>query len=314
MFPILLEFGPITIFALWFFIAAGFVAASLLFVHIAKRNRVRLTILTDHSLALFFSTLALSRLVFILSHTDLFFYQWNWKRFGALFAIWDKGLSFWGTAAGFFFGIFYLAMKYKAEQAERANSALKLFDMLIPAILIGMFFGNIGAFLDGINYGTPTNLPWGMTFRSANVKYISAIHPTQLYSAVYALCIGLGLLAVLRRMRAAGISMPGFIAELGLFAFSMLKFLEEFLRGDETLKIFSLRVPQLMAFLGIAAGGYFLYLRYTNRTGGDPQHVFKNTVTRIISRFSRRKLDSQEMAEARRILQNPTESASIPSQ
>lgn len=301
MFPILLEFGPITIFALWFFIAIGFVVASFLFVHIAKRNRVRLAILTDRSFALFFFTLALSRLAFILSHTDIFFYQWNWKRFGALFAIWDKGLSFWGAVVGLFLCIFYFFKK-------KNESPLKLFDLLIPAMLVGMFFGDIGAFLDGINYGTPTNLPWGMTFRSANVKYISAIHPTQLYSAVYALGIGLGLLAVLRRMRAAGISMPGFIAELGLFAFSMLKFLEEFLRGDETLKIFSLRVPQLMAFFGVAAGGYLLYLRYTNRIGGDPQHVFKNTVKTFwipSEATEKKKRDSEEMAEVHRILQNP---------
>lgn len=305
MYPILLEFGPITIFSLWFFIAAGFVIASFLFVHFAKRTRVRLTLLTDHSFALFFSTLAASRLAFILSHTDLFFYQWGWKHFGSLFAIWDKGLSFWGAVAGLFLGIFYFAKKNNAQSAQRTYSELKLFDLLIPSIFIGMFLGNIGAFLDGVNYGTPTDLPWGMTFRSANVKYISAIHPTQLYSALYSLGIGLGLLAILRRMRAAGIPMPGLLTELGLFSFSVFKFLEEFLRGDETLKIFSLRVPQLMAFFGIVAGGYLLYLRYTNRTGGDPQHVFKNTVTRIISRVRRKKQNSQERAEAHRIVQNP---------
>lgn len=298
MFPILFEFGPITVFSLWFFIAAGFVIVSLLFVHFAKRNRVRLTLLTDHSFALFLFTLAVSRLVFILSHTDLFFYQWNWKRFGTLLAIWDKGLSFWGVVVGLLLGIFYISKKNK-------ESPLKLFDLLVPAILVGMFFGNIGAFLDGINYGTPTNLPWGMTFRSANVKYISAIHPTQLYSAFYSLGIGLGLLSLLRRMRAAGISMPGFLTEFGLFSFSVLKFLEEFFRGDETLKIFSLRVPQLMAFFGIIAGSYLLYLRYTNRTGGDPGHVFKNTVTQIVSRVWRTKPNSQGMAEAHRILRNP---------
>jgi phosphatidylglycerol:prolipoprotein diacylglycerol transferase len=297
MFPILLEFGPITVFSLWFFIAAGFVVASLCFIHFAKRNRIRLNLLADHSVFLFFVTLGISRLAFILLHPDLFFYKFNLKSLAAIISIWDKGLSFWGASLGFFAGIFYLAKK-------RNESPMKLLDIVIPSIFIGMFFGNIGAFLDGINYGTPTNLPWGLTFRSANVKYISAIHPTQLYGALYVLMIGIGLANILKRMRAAGITLPGFIAELGLFFFSLFKFFEEFFRGDETMKIFSLRIPHIAAFLGIIAGGYLLYLRYTNKTGGDPGRVLKNTV-RFLGRYlPKRKPSSGEIREEHRVLQN----------
>lgn len=298
MYPILFEFGPITVFSLWFFVACGFVAGSMVFVHFAKRMRVRLNLLADNSFALFFWTLGMSRLAFVMLHPEFFFYRFNLKSVGALFAVWDKGLSFWGALFAFLIGVFYLSKKYE-------QSPLKLLDILAPAVFIGMFFGNIGAFLDGINYGMPTNLPWGMTFRSANVKYISAIHPTQLYSAFYALGLGLVLATLLKRWRAAGINLSGFIAELGFTAYSLLKFLEEFFRGDETLKLFSIRIPQLMAFFGICAGGYLLYQRYTNRTGGDPARVLKTTLTQIFSRL-RKKQDSAETPGTSHLLQNQT--------
>lgn len=299
MYPILFEFGPITVFSLWFFIAVGFVVGSLIFIHFAKRMRVRLDLITEHSFLLFFWTLGISRLTFIIFHPDFFFYQFNLKSLGSMLAIWDKGLSFWGAIFAWLIGILYLSKK-------RGESPLRLFDIMTPAIFIGMFFGNIGAFFDGINYGTPTTLPWGLTFRSANVKYISEIHPTQLYSAFYALLLGFGITILLKRMRAASVNLPGFPAELGLFSFSLLKFLEEFFRGDETIKLLSLRIPQLVAFGGILAAGYLLYQRYTNKTGGDPGHALKHTVTQMLSRFSRKKRDFGETGGQNPQLQNQT--------
>ena len=73
MYPILFELGPITIFSKWLFIALGFVAASFLFVHLSKRNRIQLNVLTEHSFPIFFWTLVVSRITFVVMHWDLFF-------------------------------------------------------------------------------------------------------------------------------------------------------------------------------------------------------------------------------------------------
>ena len=158
-------------------------------------------------------------------------------------------------------------MLFIARKEKDETSALRLFDLLIPALLIGMFFGNIGAFLDGINYGSPTNLPWSVVFRSATVKYISPIHPTQLYGALYCLGTGLFLLSVLKKLHGR---LVGFVTELSIFIFSFFKFFEEFFRGDEALKIGSLRIAQIIAFIGMCVGLFLLYRRYTNAnaTGG----------------------------------------------
>lgn len=277
MYPILFEFGAVTVFSLWFFIAIGFVTATALFIRLSKRYRVRLSLLSNYSLQLFLWTLIISRLSFVFFHTELYFYRFQFKNMMKIFALWDKGLSFWGAALAWFFGIWFLARRH--ENAPVNTS--RLWDIFFPAVLIGMFFGNIGAFLDGINYGTPTNLPWGMAFRNANVKYISEIHPTQLYAAFYVLVVAGILLWTLKMLRGR---LPGFAAELGVFLFSFAKFIEEFLRGDDVVKIFAMRLPQLIAFVALVISGYLLCQRYENRNGGDPERILKNFVARFLAR------------------------------
>lgn len=295
MYPILFEFGPITIFSLWFFIAIGFAVGSYIFVQLAKRNRLRLSVIFDHAFSLFFWTLVISRLTFIVFHTDLYFYQFTFRKLWSILAVWDKGLSFWGAISAWGIGVWFLSRK-------RNESPLKIFDIMLPAVLFGMFFGNIGAFLDGINYGTPTNLPWGLTFLSANVKYISPIHPTQLYGALYSVSLASGLLLLLQKTRG---NLPGFATEIGIFAFSLFRFLEEFLRGDESVKILSIRLPQILAVLTMALTGYLIYLRYTNKTGGDPKHLLQKFVTDNLLKRKRQNL-STIVRKKTQSLQNQT--------
>jgi len=296
MYPILLEFGFITIFALWLFIAIGFTVASYVFIQLAKRNRIKLNILADNTFFLFFSALIVSRICFVIFNYDLFFYQFELKNFLNVFAVWDKGLSFWGAIIGWMGGIFYIARK-------RGESPLRLIDIMVPAILCGMVFGDIGALLDGVNYGTPTNLPWGVVFRSANVKYITPIHPTQLYGAVYAAGLAVGLYFLLKKLRDR---LPGFVSEVALFSFCFLRFSEEFIRGDETLEIFTMRFPLLAAFAGMAVGAYLIYRRYTNRAGGDPERVLKTFVAQVLSKIpkSSKTQDPAEMSAKMNCLPN----------
>lgn len=274
MYPILLEFGPVTVFSLWFMITLGFVAGSLIFVKLAKRYRMRLTVLFDHGIPLFFWTLIVSRLVFVVFHSDLYFYQFKFSKLTSIFAVWDKGLSFWGAALAWAAGVWFLSQKQK-------EPASKVFDIAAPAFLIGIFFGNIGAFLDGINFGAPTQLPWGMTFLSANVKYIAPIHPTQIYGALYVAAIAAFLFILLKELRGR---LPGFVAETGVFLFSLLRFFEEFFRGDETVKIAFLRLPHLVSAVFVLAGCYLIYRRFMNKDGGDPEGLLKNFVINRIFR------------------------------
>src|SRR5918994_473426 len=53
-----------------------------------------------------------------------------------------------------------------------------------PALAIGHAIGRIGCFLVGDDYGTPTDLPWGVAFPKGLPPTTVPVHPTQLYETV----------------------------------------------------------------------------------------------------------------------------------
>ncbi len=62
-------------------------------------------------------------------------------------------------------------------------------DALAVGMPVGQFFGRLGCFMAGCCYGSPSNLPWAVTFTSPEslcpVK--EPLHPAQLYEALLAL-------------------------------------------------------------------------------------------------------------------------------
>lgn len=284
MYPILFEFGFITVYALWFFVMVGFFAGSMLFTSLTMRSRIKIDLLTNNAYFLFIIGLIGARAVFIATHPEYYVVPFSWSSLPSFFAIWDKGLSFWGALVGWGLGLIYIARK-ENEPLSR------LLDAMAPALTLGMFFGSIGAFLDGINYGTPSELPWALIFKSANVKYIAPIHPTQLYSAFYLLIITGILLKMFWQLRG---KLSGFIAESALFLVGVFKFFEEFFRGDEAASIGPIRIQQLFALAAACFGAYLIYIRYQNRRGKDPEEILKSSTKRLLDFFQRIKRNVQE--------------------
>lgn len=94
-----------------------------------------------------------------------------------------------------------------------------------PALALGYAIGRVGSFLGGADYGRPTTLPWGVTFRAgtppttaANLREMFGepvpdasrvgdfvrVHPTQLYDALLSLLILFVLLRPGEEGRGAG--------------------------------------------------------------------------------------------------------------
>ncbi len=257
MYPILFELGSVTIYSLWFFVTCGFIVGSIVFANLCKRNRVSIDLVSSNALVLFLSALIVGRLSFAFLHHELYFFTYEPREWLGLLGLWDKGISFWGALTGFCLALMRL---YK----KNGQPLSPLLDQLSVALLVGMIFGSIGTFLDGASYGVPTTLPWGMTFRSAYVKYISPIHPTQLYSALYLSVTLVILLRLLSKLRGTQIS--GFVTELGVLIISCGMFLENFVRGDDTLFIGPIRAPQITA---LAVAIYCMY-RIIKRFNAQP--------------------------------------------
>jgi phosphatidylglycerol:prolipoprotein diacylglycerol transferase len=249
MYPILLQIGPFTIYSLWVLLALGVFASLLIVNTLAKSRLVKLSFLAENSLLIFFFSLILARMFFIIYNFgyfwDLISTQGNYLE---ILYIWDKGLSVWGGLIGIFLSIFLLSRKPKED-------FLAWYDILTVSILFGMFFADIGAFLDGRNYGSPTDLPWGVLIEPS--QYAIPIHPVQIYAAIYSLLLAVILYQLFNHRLFKN---SGIIALTGFTVYCFLRFLEEFLRGDETNVIFGLiREAQLYSLIGLFFGGYLLY-------------------------------------------------------
>jgi phosphatidylglycerol:prolipoprotein diacylglycerol transferase len=187
MYPILFELGPLKIFTYGFFLALAFLSA----IYMAGREagRLGLPVARFYDLC-FYCVLAAvvgSRLLYVL--LDLKHFLANPLR---IFALWEGGLVFHGGVVLALLVAFY----YMKLHALPWRPCL---DALAVGMPLGQFFGRLGCFMAGCCYGSPSNLPWAVTFTSPNslcpVK--EPLHPAQLYEAFLAL----GVFAVLYSFR-----------------------------------------------------------------------------------------------------------------
>lgn len=85
-----------------------------------------------------------------------------------IFAIWQGGLELaGGVTAAIIVILFY--MWYHKLPIRR------YLDVLAIGLMLALFFGRIGCFLNGCCYGKPTDLPWGVRFPYDSFAYRSQI-------------------------------------------------------------------------------------------------------------------------------------------
>jgi phosphatidylglycerol:prolipoprotein diacylglycerol transferase len=77
-------------------------------------------------------------------------------------AVWNGGLVFYGGLIG---GMGYVVY-YAFRHGDGGKTLLKIFDLGAPCVLFGLAFGRIGCFLNGCCYGSPTDVPWSVAYRS----------------------------------------------------------------------------------------------------------------------------------------------------
>ncbi|MBI4975051.1 prolipoprotein diacylglyceryl transferase, partial [Candidatus Peregrinibacteria bacterium] len=190
----------------------------------------------------------------ILENLNFYFAEINLDTFFQLFYIWDRSLSFFGAALAFIIYFFLLCKKNEQD-------ILKWMDVIVPSVILVLAFANIGAFFDGSNYGTETSLPWGINFESPLVKYTVPIHPTQIYSFIYSIAVFAGLIFASKNEKVRNMG-SGFTGILGLAIYNLLRFMEEFLRGDDAILVFGIRLPQIFSAIILASACGFLYFNY----------------------------------------------------
>lgn len=255
MYPIIFKTDFFTLHTYWIFFALAIIAGTLALIKFSVKNSLKLQFLSSHSGKIILLTLIGARVIALIENYRTYFSEINLDTFFRIFFIWDRGLNLWGAVAAFLITFFYLCKKEDQD-------FWRWLDTIIPALILGLSFANIGAFFEGINYGHETSLPWGVNFESPIIKYAVPIHPTQIYAALYSFALSALLVVMGNSKKINKLKNTGFIGIFGITAYNLLRFLEEFLRGDDTLMILEIRVSQIAALILFIAGSILIYRRY----------------------------------------------------
>lgn len=232
MFPVLFQIGPITFKTLGIFLAFAFLASSFVMINHAVQKKLNLDFLSDHLFSFLLGTLLISRCFFVIE---------NWYKytndFWGIFKIQDGGFSFWGGFIGLTAILAFWSYRQKI-------SFWKWFDVIILAAMPGLMLAYIGFFFSGDYYGTPTDLPWAVTFDNPEVRFTDPVHPTQFYAAVLTFLIFIFLTVLNGKKRKEGI-----VALIGILLFALSSSILNFFLGDRFTLVSELTVFQIMGAL-----------------------------------------------------------------
>jgi phosphatidylglycerol:prolipoprotein diacylglycerol transferase len=239
MLPKIVELGPITIHSFGFALAVAF----LLIAWLGAKEYTRRGYTADDAWSI-----TLAAMVGGVLGAKIYFVIDHWSE-----AMADpRGLIFSGSGLTYYGGLFGGALAVILTALYRKLSLTKVAEMGGPLIALGYGVGRIGCFLNGDDYGKPTDLPWGMAFPKGSPPTTVPVHPTQLYEVA----ISLAVFAFLWSRRVAWQDRGGFSFGVFLVLAGLERFGVEFLRTNPPVGL-GLTMAQWIS-VGVFAVGVFL--------------------------------------------------------
>ncbi len=163
-----------------------------------------------------------------------------------LFRVWEGGMA----SHGGFVGV-VLALGLFARR--RNLSFLRLGDLIVTVVPLGLLFGRLANFLNGELWGKPTEVPWAIIFALSGGGP-QPRHPSQLYEAALE---GGALLALVQfrfwRSRIA-VEQPGRLAGEFLAAYAVARIVCEVFREPDAALILGLSRGTFYSVFLLAAG------------------------------------------------------------
>ena len=139
-------------------------------------------------------------------------------------AVWKGGMASHGGFIGVAIALL-IALRHRTR-----NEVLRIADIVVVPVAIGLALGRIGNFINQELYGTVTTFPWGIVIPGEE----GLRHPTQIYAVIKDLSIA--VLCFLHLVRTGGTSSvlrPGRTFALFLMLYGFLRFLVEELRVQD---------------------------------------------------------------------------------
>ncbi|MDX9857170.1 MAG: prolipoprotein diacylglyceryl transferase [candidate division Zixibacteria bacterium] len=194
MLPELFRIGPFPIRMYGLMLAVSFLLGVYYVYRATQRDGKRFEPYLAIAYILIFGGIIGARLAYVLFHLEEFAGNW-----GAAINPFHSG-SFGIAGLNLYGGVVLAIVGAFVYCRIKGLSVLEVFDYFSPTMGIGLFFTRIGCFCNGCCFGTPTDLPWGVSFPASSIPYYvfgdAHLHPAQIYSSLY----GLGLFLVLHKM------------------------------------------------------------------------------------------------------------------
>lgn len=215
MFEIIFQYQFLTIKTLHIFLVASFITGIFVLIRFAELKKMKLNFLVDHFTYFIVVPLVVGRIFYVFEELSLI----KQSPLQAL-TLWDFRFSEFGMLYSFLTILYIFSLK------KREDFWLWL-DAFTLAGLASLTLLHIGYFFDGSNYGTVTDMPWGITFNNIKIPFLKPIHPTQLYSAGVSFAIFSFLIRYVKRTHLTGMA-----GNLGFMIYSLCSFGIDFFHGS----------------------------------------------------------------------------------
>jgi phosphatidylglycerol:prolipoprotein diacylglycerol transferase len=241
MHRIFLEIGSLSIAWFGVMMATAFLVGLFQLVLIGRKEGRDSNFCSDLLLWIMVSSILCARLAYVIS--DLPYYI---RHPGRILLVNQGGIIYYGGFVGAVIGVTLFALR-------RHERVLAMLDFVVTAVPLGHMFGRIGCFLNGCCFGSrwdgplavtypPNSFAWQAHLEAGLIGRYSRslpVHPVQLYEAAANFLLFLLLLWAFKRRRR-----DGQVLALYFTTYPLVRFLAEFLRGDERMRWQGLNVAQ----------------------------------------------------------------------
>jgi len=231
--PELFNIGPIPIRSFGLMLAISFFLGVYYVKRITARDRLPCDPFLNVAYILIIGGILGARVSYVLLHLSEFSGRWTdtFNPFGSTeFGI--AGLNLYG-------GVVLAILGALAYCHFKRLSVLQVFDYFAPTLGLGLAITRIGCFMNGCCFGTPTDLPWGVSFPFGSLPYSifgdAHLHPAQLYSSLYGLVLFIALHFLVKHKKFTGQVVAILFMSEAIFRFAI-----EYVRYYEDAMYFSL--------------------------------------------------------------------------
>jgi phosphatidylglycerol:prolipoprotein diacylglycerol transferase len=254
MYPILFQFGPLTIYSFGAFMALAALSAAWVVHAELKRRGYNTELASTIVFAAAIGGLLGARLLFIVEEWD------NFLAAPMNYILTGAGFTWYG---GFLGGVIAVSWVIKKNQIPWLVGA----DIAAPALALAYGVGRIGCHVAGDgDWGKVTDVPWAVAYTRAIIGWADPntgipyppgvrVHPTPIYEFIGGVIV-FGILWSLRKRNYA----PGTIAWLYLILGGIARFVVEFWRINPSLA-FGLSEAQWFSLILMILGFILLVIR-----------------------------------------------------